>query len=305
MAPEEKDDRKARLLGGAAGLSAIGGSDAGLGVPVRQILNMILEAGSKQFEEGSHGLPMFLVDRKTNRSAKTMADALKVARPEVIAGPASQMVHGTSPPRIQLKGSNRAILAHELGHHVKSPITWLANLADSPKLKGLGMGGGVAAAMSDSEIAQKAAPLIGMAPHIPELLEEARASMHGVRALHATEGLASAAKGALRLTPAFMTYMTKLIPALIAPYIAKSVMEYTKSKDPKKKNQKKTAGIKPPKATGKTILTARQRWAHPAPLPKTSKPGKVGTPKARPPSKSKFYKDMKAQLAGLGARRGS
>lgn len=320
--PEEHltDDRLARLYGGLAGLG-IGATT--LEGYVQEPLSRLAELGMEPYAKESHGLPLWAEDYESHKKIRAYQRYLKAERlkslvaeahaalpthsldlikrfPWLFGGEGAVQAAAEAEPAIFVRSPNRAIMAHEIGHTVKSPIATTALLARHPLLKALSTGGGVAAALSDIESLEAAAPIISIAPHIPELAEEARASIHGARAIRATEGSMAALKALSRLTPAFITYLVGALPALAAPYVAKGIKEHIK----KKRREKTAAAL--PKATGRTITTARQRWAAPAPKPKTSRPEKAkSVPPAKPPSKRKFFTDMQKQLEGLGARKPS
>jgi hypothetical protein len=320
--PEEKltDDRLARLYGALAGLG-IGATS--LQKHVQGPLGALTELGIEPYVEGAYGLPLWAEDIESHRRLRAYQKHLKAEKLRAIASEAHMALPPQSiefarrypwvfggreavealsraEPAIFVRSPNPAAIAHEVGHTVRSPISTAALISRHPLLRALGMGGGVAAALSDEEGLQAVAPAISVAPHIPELAEEARASLHGARAIRATEGATAALKALGRLTPAFMTYLAAALPALAAPYVAKGIKEHVK-----KKRAEKTAQALP-KATGKTIVTARQRWAAPTPKPKSSKPGKAKSmPPAQPPSKRKFFTDLQKQMEGLGARKPS
>jgi hypothetical protein len=326
---EETDSRKARLIGALAGLGI--GSTTLQGYAQHPLADLI-ELGIQSYPEMSHDLPLWAEDYASAKRIKAYQRALGAERvPAVVSGhhgtltPESiefierhPMLTGASKsdvaeiaghgPRIFVRSPNPGAMAHEVGHTVRSPIHRASIVARHPLLRALGIGGGVAAALSDHEGVQGAAPFISVAPHIPELAEEARASLHGTRAVRATEGSAAALKALARMTPGFMTYLAAALPALAAPYVAKGIREYVQreGKGKGKKAEKTAAKIKipkPPKATGRNILTARQRWLTPAVKPKATKPGKKShMPVAKPPSKAKFYADMRKQMEGLGTR---
>jgi len=198
-------------------------------------------------------------------------------------------------PRIFLSSGNPATIAHEVGHNVPSPISTLSTLVKARDVaRPAFMGTGIGMAMSDNDTVSKYAPLVSVAPHIPDVLEEARASIHGTRAIRAIEGNRAAIKSMATLLPAFMTYVVSAIPALTAPMIAKAVKDYAEKK------QEKTASKK---AVGSKVKSARSSWITSPPKPKTSKIGKPGTEPQAPPSKRKFYQDMLGELNGLGTRK--
>lgn len=313
MAKEELDDRKAKLYGAMSGLglaetTAQGLPQAGLGV--------LSELGEKAFDLESHGFPLWIEDNPTWQNAVKIREHIGAPRVPIYAGPEDFAI---SPnlvklrerfpflfeageeikPLISVKSRNGyAGLAHELGHTVPSPIADLSILSHIPLLRLLSAGAGAGLAVSDNETAQSIAPAVSVAPYIPGILEEGRATMHGVRGINAVKGPAEAAKALARLSPAFMTYLLAALPALAAPYVAKGIKEYVKKK---KKSQEKNAAEEP-KATGRAKLTAPRVWTTPAPKPKTSKPGEPEIAKASPPAKGKFYGDMMRMLRGGGER---
>jgi len=200
------------------------------------------------------------------------------------------------PSVISLGHSSPATLAHEVGHNIKSPISSLNTLLQARHgvAKKISTGTGLAMALSDNDTVSKYAPLISAAPYIPELLEEARASAHGMRAIRAVDGNMAAMKSISTLLPAFMTYAISAIPAIAAPMIARAVKEYAEN------NREKTASKR---AIGNKVKSARESWVTSPPKPKTSKIGKPGTSTSSPPSKRKFYRDMLGELNGLGTRK--
>lgn len=306
---KEKDLRLARLLGGLAGV-------AGAAPDMFQVpLVKLVDAGIRPYESPHVIRSLFWEDPDMWSKAVKLQQRLKAPAADLLVGPETlaspitwieKKIHRlfghsaesirSARPYVMLDSPSVAGLAHEIGHTVRSPITSAAMLGDLRGLRLLGLGGGVLAGLSDDEKLQKAAPYISVAPHVPGLLEEARATMHGTRGIAALEGLGPAAKALGRLTPAFLTYVAAAMPALMAPYLAKAIKDYVANKSEKR------AELKPPKATGKKILSARQHWAHPAPKPKPSKLGKPGRRPAPPPSKARFYRDIQSMLSGLGTR---
>ncbi len=278
----------------------------------------VVERGIEPYDKLTHGLGLWAVDPQALARKRRYEKYLGVPHVKGIAFPESatlprqtiEVLEGhprifgeeTSGvakflrPFIFLKNGDPAVIAHEVGHNVRSPIASASTLvrARNDILRSAAMGAGIGLALSDNETAEKYAPLVSVAPHIPELLEEARASTHGIRAIRAIEGNRAAIKSLTTLLPAFMTYVVSAIPSLTAPMIAKAVKEYSEQK------QEKTASKK---AVGSKIKSARSSWVTAPPKPKTSKIGKPGTSPPKPPSKSKFYKDMLGELNGLGTRR--
>lgn len=325
---KENRNRKARLYGSVAGLAA--SETRRLPGLAAEAIGQLGEIGEKPFDEALHGLRLGLVDPKRALDGSKIRKAVGAPSVPIYA---AEIDSALSPQVIDLVEKLRALkvpgvpqgakvspyitagsdglagLAHEIGHTVKSPIVAASFISQNPIVKMLGLGAGMSAMMSDNETMQAVAPIISSAPHIPQLMEEARASTHAVRGIHATKGLAEAARAGARLTPAFLTYVAGALPALFAPYVAKAVKEYINS-DPKpsmSSEPEKSAADQgyQPKATNKLKQTARVAWAPPAPKPQVSKIGKPGIDPAPPPSKAKFYRDMQRMFAGLGARRGS
>lgn len=307
MADDSKKKRKARVYGAVAGLSAAEGK--ALAGMLANPLALLSEIGEKSFPAGLEGLPMYLQEPGFALDARRIRKYLGAPKVPIVIGVEDAMVLKDlvkETPYITMRAPSHAGVAHEIGHSVPSPISRMSQMSSHPLLKALGISAGVGAALTDNETAQAAAPLIAGAPYVPELLEEARATAHGVRGIRAIKGNAEALRALLRLLPAFLSHAAMAAPAVAAPFVAKAVREYVES-DIKKTPEKTAAEApKPPKATGKTVLTARQQWAHPAPAPVSSKPDKPpGTPAAKPPSKSKFYTDMQKMMEGFGARSAS
>jgi hypothetical protein len=312
------DDRLARLYGALAGL---GTGATELQGHVQGPLAHLSEIGIEPYAEGAHGNPLWMEDYDSYKKLRAYQKYLKTEKIRAVAADMHGVIQpqslrfmerfpwlfggrevaeaiAESEPAIFTRGPNPAAMAHEVGHTVRSPMASAALISKHPILRALGLGGGVAAALSDHEGLEAVAPAISVAPHIPELAEEARASFHGTRAIRATEGNIAALKALSRLAPAFMTYLAGALPALAAPYVAKGIKEHIK----RKKSEKTAAAL--PKATGKTVVPARQRWAHPTPNPKTSRPEKAKSmPTAKPPSKRKFFTDLQKQMEGLGSRK--
>jgi len=308
MDDNDKDLRKARLYGGASGIAT---SEAEI-IPrlLAQSMGGISEVGESAYPEVLRGQRLALVDPRFWLDIRKMRNYLNAPSIPVVVGD----IDYTIPPegreflkrlnaQIGLRAKSYAGAGHEIGHSVPSPIRSLGMSLGTPLAKILGVLAGVGTAtLSDDPTMESIAPLISAAPYAAELAEEARATAHGVRAVRAVKGNMAALEALGRLLPAFMTYAAMAAPALAAPMVAKAVKHYVKDKDAKKTAAKIPS---PAKATGRKILSARQEWASPAPSPKTSKIGDPGMNPAKPPSKSKFYKDMLSMMSGKGARRNS
>lgn len=120
---------------------------------------------------------------------------------------------------------------HELGHISGSHRKWPRGLWGAAIAGGMGAGLGTAAALSDNEALQYASPAIALAPSIPTLIEEARATRGGGRFLREMVEKGMADPGWLkkfkRLTrPAYATYAVgAALPALAAGITAHEMME--------------------------------------------------------------------------------
>ena len=309
--------REARLYAGLAGAGATMAEKPSLAIS-QLLLNPALEAGVKPYSAESLGKSLDAVDPNMLEKIKAYQKHLNaekipafVGEYHAVATPQSLEMRrdlmeklkrfgiyaGKKPsmdPFIQLVSPNAAAAAHEVGHSVRSPVMALSRLMSmsSPIGKALGVGSGMAMAMSDNETVQNLSPLAAAAAFAPEIAEEARASFHGLRAIKAVDGMTDAIKGFARMSPAFMSYVLGALPFITAPMVAATVKNKLMSKE----------GAVEPKATGRNIISARQQWTTPAPKPKTSTIGKPGTNAAPPPSKRKFFADLQKVMDGMGDR---
>jgi hypothetical protein len=289
---EKEKERKAKLKGVMAGLAAQSGGHlaSAMAAPC-----MIQEMFAKPYFPDQ---PLWLEDPSMYRKAKAIEKHLHV--PEKLVYKTTGEFSPFYDPEqraVYLTHKSLPALAHEIGHasksHLISPLAKL--MRRYPFAYPLGIGGALGLALSENETAQNLAPVVGIAPYVPQLAEEGRASIQGIRAIRATQGLKEAIKSLTTLGPYFATYIAGALgPAFLAPWIAKSVKKHYASKD-----QEKTA--QPKGGTQRLFNTSRKAWAAPAPKPKTTQPkansSKPDIPKpAKLPSKTKYYKDMLESL---------
>ncbi len=226
---------------------------------------------------------------------------------------------GTFTPHIRLGQSSIPQAFHEIGH--ASPIAGSHDLRRVFQALGSTIGGGStfghllrgAIAMSgavapteDSSavhrfVADNAPALVG-ATLMPELIDEARASIHAIR------GAGKSGYGAMRavkeLVPYFGTYLGAAAAPVLATIVARRVMDAMRGEHGRKAEDEKTAAASAMiKAPGALRSSASSAWhmGTSTPKPKSIGPGKVGglakeRAQAKPPSKTAFYKDMLESL---------
>lgn len=308
--PKEEKERESSVLPGLAGAAAGVSTDEARRIPrlINNRLADLVDVGIKSYPEASWGQ---LPDFKTLIKAWQLQEAMGAPSTPVIRGPYAAFVNPPQvnehfewlgkkfpglakalnankigDPFIMIDRPNTAALAHEIGHSIKSPILGLALYGKL--LRGLGLAGGVGAALTESEGAQSAAPFIAGAGAVPDILEEGRATAHAVRGVKRVEGGKEALKTLGRLTPAIGTYAVGAVPLVLAPYVARAVKEYMEKESAEKPVQIKTEG--------KLRAPASKAWATSGPKPKSSTPGKAKSTSIKLPSKRKFYRDMQRQL---------
>jgi hypothetical protein len=101
------------------------------------------------------------------------------------------------------------VAAHELGHAISAHKAKLAPYANLLIQKGsplVGTIGAAAAASSENEVAQKAAPVLAAAGFLPTLLEEGMATYRGTKEIARQLGTKRALKSLGVTLPAFATY---------------------------------------------------------------------------------------------------
>lgn len=318
--PEKNEDQKsttlARLLGGAAGVTM----DEGRIVPglLQNPLAMLTELREKPYPEYMWGSKLPFIDRLR---AEIIRHEMGAPRIPIYIGPEDYVSNNPNstkvwewlkkkfpnmmeaveipPPYISTRAGSLHGIAHELGHSKPSPIGVIASDPIRIPLRAATLLGGIGAALSESEEAQKAAPYIAGAGTIPALAEEGRASYHAIRGMKRAEGAKAALESLARLTPAFGTHALGAVPVILAPIVAKAVKDYMEG-------QKKEAAQQKPvqiKTEGKLKASPSRAWATEGPKPKTSKPGKATSTKINLPSKTKFYRDMQRQMDPLKGKR--
>ena len=144
--------------------------------------------------------------------------------------PSEDKVHVNHSPR-------RGTLAHELGHaqSVGKGLNSKSKLLSSYHKGSMHMRDhqgnasllSPALAMSDNKTVQKVAPFVPLAIHAPTLIEEATATVKGLRDLKRHHGLGAAARAAPGLAGGFATYLAG--PAAMG-YITHRVTKYRQEK---------------------------------------------------------------------------
>lgn len=189
-------------------------------------------------------------------------------------------VVGGGGARYEFEPANRVVvgakdhlstLAHEAGH---ATGTWgkkaLQAVYGPAKLYGIGampfLSLGTYAAMGDTsfqgdaekerERLSNAQKLVGLSalPYAPVLAEEARATARGVAMVNRLRGSGEAVKAALRLTPAFGTYLA----AGAAPLAALALLQRKKNKAGKEKGKEESREMR--KAAGAVLEKKSATW---------------------------------------------
>lgn len=305
--PEEKEKTTtlANLLGGAAGVAM----DEARIAPgaVQNPLAILSELGEKPYPEHMHGQRLPLIDRIR---AELVRREIGAPRIPIYIGPEDYVASSPNqvrvfqwlkerfpnlmgavefePPHIATRAGSLPGIAHEMGHAKPSAIGVLASDPVRVPIRAATLLGGLAAALSESEEAQKAAPYIAGAGAVPALAEEGRAWYHAIRGMKRAEGMKAALETLARGAPAFGTHAIGAVPIVLAPIVAKAVKEYME----KESSQKPI----PLKTEGRLKASPSRAWATEGPKPKSSKPGKVTSTKINIPSKRKFYRDMQRQM---------
>lgn len=322
---EAIESLKKTLVSGAAGLAGLAvGESAVIDKPIDIIANTV-QTG-EPYEELLHGMNLRWVDPEAYQKSLKYKKYLGVPNVQVVASPETATITGTAiesiqkhplikqtikdeakmsrlAPLIGYNGRGEAFLAHEVGHNVRSPISAIANYAElTPHIHDFALGGGIGLALSGNPTAQAIAPLVAVSTRTPLLLEELRASAHGLRAIRGVEGLGAVPEAVSKLAPAFITYALAAAPAIVAPIVARAVKDYIKGKRETKQEKKASAQLR---ATGQKTLSAPAKW-YSKPGKQISLPPKAkvrSIPKAKPPSKKQFYRDMSDEIHGKGTRR--
>lgn len=307
--------------------------------------------------EGKAGTPLGKISEFTREEARAIADYAKrqgVTVPIIAAGPGFESGYfmdrpgllrrllmrvagepaGDVVPHIGLSRSSVPQALHEIGH--ASPIAGSHDLRRALQSMGktLGTGslvghlvrGGIAASTAvapkeDARVHQFVydnAPALVAATTVPELAEEARASLKALRGARAS-GIGTG-RALAELAPSFGTYVAAAAAPVFATILAKRIVEALRGAAAAKRDeravelQEKVAAPMPGaevKAPGLLRASASSAWRMGAsvPKPKSIGPGTIGTPAktrepAKPPSKTSFYKDLLQSLysPGRGSR---
>lgn len=176
----------------------------------------------------------------------------------------------------------------------------LANVLMPPKEKIRGTEGALGKAR---HAAYEHAPAVVAATVAPQLLEEARASMHALRGAQ-RHGIGTE-KALRELVPAFASHAAKAVTPVLAILVAKKLSQFLGGTE--KTSAAAPAPPKPEKQLKKPPSTAWPSMGS-APKPKTDRPSTSpshhakGRAPAKPRLPTKFYSDMMKQLRGGGAR---
>jgi hypothetical protein len=313
---KEENSTLARLLGGAAGVTM----DEARIVPgmLQTPLAMLSELKEKPYPSYMWGERLPFIDRLRAEIIRQEIGAPKIP---IYIGPEDYVMNSPNEvriwrwlkskfpnllknvdfetPHISTRAGSLSGIAHELGHAKPSPIGVLASSPVRVPLRAATLLGGIGAALSESEEAQKAAPYIAGAGALPSLAEEGRAWYHAIRGMKRAEGTKAALETLARGAPAFGTHAFGAVPVILAPIVAKAVKDYMENR----KGQEKEAAEIQLKTEGKLKSSPSRAWATEGPKPKTSTPGKAVSTKINIPSKRKFYRDMQRQMSpGKGQR---
>jgi hypothetical protein len=307
--------------------------------------------------EAATGTPLGRLSEFTRAEAKAIAAYAKrqgVTVPIIAAGPGFESGYfmdrpgmlrrllmrvagepvGDVVPHIGLSRSSVPQALHEIAH--ASPIASSHDLRRALQSMGKTLGTGsvighlvrggiaattVAAPEKDSGLHKflfDNAPALVAATTVPELAEEARASIKALRGSRAS-GI-STVRALAELAPSFGTYLAAAAAPVFATILAKRLVAALRDAAAQKRDARtaeleaKVASTAPGgvvKAPGILRSSASSAWrmgVNP-PKPKTIGPGAVGTPAkgrapAPPPSKTSFYKDLLQSLytPGRGSR---
>lgn len=311
--------------------------------------------------EATAGTPLGRLSEFTREEARAISDFAKrqgVTVPIIAAGPGFESGYfmdrpgvlrrllmrvagepaGEVVPHIGLSRSSVPQALHEIGH--ASPIAGSHDLRRVLQSMGktLGTGslighlvrGGIAASTAvapkeDAPVHQfiyDNAPALVAATTVPELAEEARASLKALRGARAS-GIGPG-RALAELAPSFGTYVAAAAAPVFATILAKRIVEALRGAAAAKRDERTAelqekvgaagdVGAAPPqvKAPGLLRASANSAWrmGMNPPKPKSIGPGAIGTPAkerapAKPPSKTSFYKDLLQSLysPGRGSR---
>ena len=250
---------------------------------------------------GSHSLEQVL-DRVRPGSSEALAKGIG------LAGPLGQ-------EQIVIGRASVPLLMHEIGHaapimgspRLRDTFGFLAAKASRSLPMQVGRGALMANALTvpgkdESGVrgfARDHAALMIGSTYVPELVEEARATIHALRG--AAEYGPGVARVAKVLLPAFGGYAVAAATPVIATILAQRVMQAFRDRDGRPvKTAASAAPAKQVNSSGALRSSASAAWhmGGAAPRPKTSPPGKAKSmPTARPPSNRSYHADAVKSIA--------